>query len=339
MKKLVSVAGTLALLASAGVAHAQSGKVEYRATSPAARSEKPIPNRASWASRNLTPHRMQLQVLAGPTSVQALSIRGGFSSLQGGPSEFGLNVRHYRTHWKESVTLGPLTVSETREYSSTQTSLPIGFAFSPINNLEVGLALPFQFGVATDNPAYAFDDKPTKAFGDMPIWATYQFKNGPIQLGLRLAVFIPTQTDVQVQAGVPFMFRNGKIRVDSGVFFHFTANDPTMTEVLVPLRMGFQITPELYTGFQTGMNLGFYDGSSNITLPLFGFIGYTLPTSVGPIDIGMRFGFDQFAKGGDFADGPGYFARTVRPHNVQHGGGIDANDFSLSLGANLALQF
>lgn len=339
MKKILTLASAAALVATASFAQAQSGRVEYRATSPAARSEKPLPNRAAWASRNMTPNRMQLQILAGPTSLQALSIRGGFSTMQGGPSEFGLNVRHYRTNWQRSVTIGPITATERREYSSTQTSLPIGIAFSPINNLEVGLALPFQFGVAADHPARYYDDEPTTAFGDLPIWATYQLKDGPVQIGVRVAVFLPTQTDVQVQAGLPVLYRNGKVRVDSGLFFHFTANDPTVTELLIPMRVGFQITPEVYAGFQTGLNLGFTDGTSNITMPLFGFVGYTLPTSMGPIDLGLRFGFDQFAKGGTYADGTEYFPANVRPDNVQDGGGIDLNDFSMSLGANVALQF
>ena len=276
MKKVLAFLAGTAILATSVIASAQADPTDVRA-------------RNAWAARNLTPNVMELQILAGPTSVQALSI------AQGG--EFGLNIHRHDYGFGNDVSVG----------------MPLGVAFGVIDNLEVGLALPLQF-------------KPG-AFGDMPIWATYQFKNGPFQIGARLALYLPTNGTFQIQAGLPMMLRTGSIRLETGFFAHFRVQDfGGHHTFFAPLRVGFQIMPELYAGVQTAVNVHLRSGggSSNalVQVPLYGFVGYTLAGGLGPIDLGFRFGFDQFVTGGG-----------------GNGAHVDGKNFSFAMGANIGLQF
>lgn len=297
MKTLTASLAASALLLTAAGANAQSGQVERSGSSQrtasssatAAQTEAAVRARDAWSARNLTPYRMQLQILAGPTSSQALSIMGG-------RQEFGLNIHHVNEE------IGNIRIKD------NSVTMPLGFVFAPVDNLEVGLALPIGFSPGN--------------FGDMPLWATYQLTNGPFQIGIRGALYIPTDTDFQAQVGVPILIRTGTMRFDTGAFFHFGFHDKVSTDIIVPLRLGFQISHELYAGFQTGANIGLYDGATAFTMPLYGFVGYTLHGGLGPIDLGLRFGFDQFVKAGDM------------PNT-----GVDANDFSFAVGANIGLQF
>lgn len=281
MKKVLAFLAGVAILATSVIASAQADP----ASSADARA------RYAWAARNLTPNVMELQILVGPTSVQALSI------AQGG--EFGLNIHRH------AFNMGPgFGVA-----SDVSVSMPIGVAFGVIDGLEVGLALPIHF-------------KPGD-FGDMPIWATYQFKNGPFQIGARLALYMPTAGTFQLQAGLPMMLRTGNIRFETGIFGHFRFHDGTNVHTLfAPARVGFQIMPELYAGVQTAVNVDMGGGSAFVNVPLYGFVGYTLAGGLGPIDLGFRFGFDQFLNAGGGA-----------------GAHVDGRNFSFAMGANVALQF
>lgn len=296
MKKVLSCAAGAAILAASFAASAQTGQIERSgstaSTVPASSSNISAHEaraRNAWAARNLTPYRMQLQILAGPTSGQALSINGA-------APEFGLNFLR-------------------RDYGDTSeviVAMPLGLAFGVMDNLEVGIGLPIYF-------------KPGD-FGDLPLWATYQFMNGPFQMGARLALYMPTATDFQLQAGLPMLLRTGTFRLDTGVFAHFAFSDPVQTRVFAPLRIGFQISPELYAGVQTELGVSFIkvldESFVNFTMPLYGFVGYTLHGGLGPIDLGFRFGFDNFINAGDYV-----------------GDTIEAGNFSFAVGANVGLQF
>lgn len=266
-------------------AFAQQGSVENRQTrTSVSAAPSDVAARNAWASRNLTPFQKQLLILAGPTSIQALGVNNS--------GEFGLNIGV----WAEDGN------------SDTSVGLPLGFAFAPIDDLEVGLGLPIHLSPGD--------------FGDMPIWATYQFMDGNVQLGARLTLYLPTASDFGIQLGLPLVFRNGNMRLDSGAFVKITTSDPTQVNLHVPLRLGWQINNALYAGVQTAADVHFVDSANYFRMPLYGFVGYTLQGGLGPIDLGFRFGFDQLVEAGDFVDD------AFNPHR-----------FSFALGANVGLQF
>lgn len=275
MKRALFFTAIAAMLSLAPLASAQDDNSAAPARAQSASSD-------AWASRSLTPNKLQLQIFAGPTSQQALSIRGG-------TQEFGLTIRH-------------------RHPDSNRVGLPIGLAFGVLDNLEVGIGLPIYLSPGD--------------FGDLPIWATYQFMEGDFQMGAQLVLFLPTSSDFGVQLGLPMMYSNGRIRVDTGVFAKFRFSSPVATEIFAPARLGFQINDALYAGVQTELRLSLYKSHAHFNMPIYGFVGYTLNGGLGPIDLGFRFGFDNFIQAGDGVN------RAVELRN-----------FSFALGANIGLQF
>lgn len=253
----------------------------------------------AWANRSLVAKPMELQILSGPTSVQGLSITHPL--FTGANTDFGINIRHFRDRYE--TPLGDLV------YKDTMAAWPIGVSFGVIENLEVGMGLPLYLSPGD--------------FGDLPLWVTYKFLDGNVQLGARFALFFPTHTEFQLQAGLPLMARVRNMRIDSGAFFHFAFYDNVYTSIHMPLRLGWQVTQELYAGLQTGLDFGLQSDFFTFRMPLMGFVGYTIPNkSRATIDVAFRFGFDQFIKAGDGVEN-----------------GVDANDFSVAMGANFGIQF
>lgn len=276
MKRTLLFTAIAAMLSVASIASAQDD------TSTAAPTRVEAASGDAWASRSLTPNKLQLQIFAGPTSHQALAIRGG-------TQEFGLTIRH-------------------RHPDSNRVGLPIGLSFGVLENLEVGIALPIYLSPGD--------------FGDLPIWATYQFKEGNFQVGAQLALFLPTSSDFGIQLGVPMMYSNGNLRFDTGVYAKFTFSSPVATEIFAPARLGFQITDALYAGAQTELRMLIYKSYAHFNMPIYGFVGYTIDGGLGPIDLGFRFGFDNFIQAGDGV------------HRA-----VELRNFSFALGANIGLQF
>ena len=275
-----------------------------------------------WANRSLVQPRGQLQILSGPTGVQAMSVPG-FMSM--GVGSFGIDI--YRMGLRYSVDTGFGSVSFSG--GSSFTSWPIGVSYAPIDNLEVGIGLPIQLSPG--------------GFGNLPLWATYQFMDGGVQMGARLALYLPTQTGTGgfgnlfgIQAGLPVMLSLGTMRIDTGAFINVYiptgefSGDPTVS-LEIPARIGFQITDALFAGAQTGIYIPGFDG---VEIPLMGFVGYTLNPQFGPVDLGFRFGFDRAIWFGNALDQTGF----ARP-NGPRAGGVDFNDFSIAIGADLAIQF
>lgn len=277
MKRFLSFAILSALVAIAPLASAQD---DGTYTEGVNRSHVSADN--SWANRTLTPHKLQLQIFAGPTSHQALSIRGG-------AQEFGLTIRHSHP-------------------DHNQVGIPLGLSFGVLDNLEVGIGLPIYLSPGD--------------FGDLPIWATYQFLEGNFQMGAQLALFLPTSSDFGLQLGLPMMYSNGNIRVDTGVFARVNFSSPVASSIFVPARIGFQITDALYAGAQTEFRVSLYRSHAYFNMPIYGFVGYTLDGGLGPIDLGFRFGFDNFIRAGHGVD------RVVELRN-----------FGFALGANIGIQF
>lgn len=283
------------LLAFAGVANAQD-----RADRSSFQAGEEI-----WANRGLVTNRMELQILTGPNSVQGLSTLSPYYNGVFGQSvghEFGINIQR--------LDIRTEVFGESVHTSDVYAVWPIGFAFGPVENLEVGLALPLYLSPSD--------------FGDLPLWATYRFVDGKVQVGARLALYMPTASRFQMQFGLPVMVSTGRIRVDTGAFIHLTFNENhVLTVINAPVRVGFQVTPELYAGFQSGLMFTVADGFFDFTLPLMGFVGYTIPTNTRSIiDVGVRTGFEHFLSAGDGA-----------------GDAIDFGNFSFAFGGTFAIQF
>lgn len=245
---------------------------------------------SAWSARNLTPFRKQLLVLAGPTSVQSLTVY---------PREFGFSQRFFFRDRDQTAL--PNTVIDSQ--------IPIGIAYAPINNLEVGAALP----IALDN-----------SFSHLPVWLTYQFIDGAFQLGVRHAFYVPLQTGSAFgyQLSVPMMIRTGFLRMETAAAFDFFSSSPFTFRFSVPFRLGFQITPAWYAGFQTGVQVAKTGNVDPLfVMPLYGFVGHTITTKGTPVDISLRVGFDNFVN-----------VNSTTP------AAVTARHFSLAAGLNFGFE-
>ena len=88
----------------------------------------------------------------------------------------------------------------------TFASLDLGGAISPIENLEVGLSTELTGAVpaAGGNSLITVIFSPQASYGDIPIYARYQFAESEVALAaVDLALVLPTNTDFQLIAGLP----------------------------------------------------------------------------------------------------------------------------------------
>jgi len=88
----------------------------------------------------------------------------------------------------------------------TFSSLDIGGAVSPIENLEVGLsteltgAIPAPGGIGLVTVLFS----PTASYGDIPIYARYQYARSETALAaVDLVLVLPSNTDFSLTAGIP----------------------------------------------------------------------------------------------------------------------------------------
>lgn len=299
MKRGVAILAVISILSILSVGYAQSSS-EAPAQQTSARNKNANnanalhdPENDMWTKRSLTARGKDIQLLIGPTSRQALSL---YPTM-----EFGLDV--HRLHKGDIHEIGKRNVG---------VYVPIGIAYGITDNLEIGTAVPFQV-------------KP----GDMhniPLWLTYGFLDGPFQMGAQFALSLPLNAPIEVQLGLPMQLSTGILRLDTGFYTVFSFTERVTTTLRVPLRFGFQATQNVYAGIQTEVAVGIQKRADDsrrttATMPLYGFLGYTVDGLHGPIDIAVRFGFDRLVSGG------GGF-----------GADVSAEEFSFAIGANLIFE-
>jgi hypothetical protein len=85
-------------------------------------------------------------------------------------------------------------------------SLDIGGAVSPIENLELGLsteltgAVPAPGGIGLISAIFP----PDASYGDIPVYARYQYAESEVAFaGVDLVLILPANTDLSITAGFP----------------------------------------------------------------------------------------------------------------------------------------
>lgn len=88
----------------------------------------------------------------------------------------------------------------------TFSALDLGGAISPIENLEVGVSTELTGAVPAPggNSLIPIIFSPQASYGDIPIYARYQFAESDVALAaVDLALVLPSNTDFQLVAGLP----------------------------------------------------------------------------------------------------------------------------------------
>jgi hypothetical protein len=202
--------------------------------------------------------------------------------------------------------------------TGTFSSLDIGGAVSPIENLELGLsteltgAVPAPGGISLISVIFS----PQASYGDIPVYARYQFAESEMALiAVDLVLVLPTNTDFSITAGLPLRVLElfGLFTMDMNLNFRYRNGDKYAAFIGSPSKntadftfSGASITNITDNGYvEIGggvgiVNVGGGAGAKNVVeLPFFLGGGYTY---VGKVlaDIFVQFGFDPLMT----ANGP-----------------------------------
>lgn len=213
---------------------------------------------------------------------------------------------------------GRLTVGGVKLGSGTFSSLDIGGAISPIENLELGLSteltgsIPAPGGISLISVIFS----PQASYGDIPVYARYQFAESEVALlAVDLVLVLPTNTDLSITAGLPLRVLElfGLFTMDMNLNVRYRNGDKYAAFITSPSKNTAEftfdgaaimnITDNGYVEIGGGVgivNVGGGAGAKNVVeLPFFLGGGYTY---VGKVlaDIFVQFGFDPLMT----ANGP-----------------------------------
>ena len=192
--------------------------------------------------------------------------------------------------------------------SGTFSSMDLGGAVSPIENLELGLSteltgsVPAPGGVSLIGVIFS----PQASYGDIPIYARYQFAKSDVALlGVDLVLVLPTNTDFSITAGLPLrilevfglftMDMNLNVRYRNGDKYAIANGAKNTADFTFSGASITNITDNGYIEIGGGVgivNVGGVAGAKNVVeLPFFLGGGYTYEGDV-LVDIFTQFGFN-----------------------------------------------
>lgn len=204
---------------------------------------------------------------------------------------------------------GRLTIGGVLGSSGVFSSLDIGGAVSPIENLELGLsteltgAVPAPGGIGLISAIFS----PDASYGDIPVYARYQYAESEVAFaGVDLVLILPANTDLSITAGFPLrivelfelftMDMNINIRYRNGDAYAAYVSDPSKNTADFTFSGASitNITDHGYIEIGGGVgltNVGGGDGAKNVVeLPFFLGGGYTYEGKV-LVDIFTQFGW------------------------------------------------
>jgi hypothetical protein len=193
--------------------------------------------------------------------------------------------------------------------SGAFSSLDIGGAVSPIENLEVGLsteltgAVPAPGGISLITVIFS----PQASYGDIPIYARYQYAENETALAaVDLTLVLPSNTDFSMTAGLPLrvlelfglftMDMNINIRYRNGDKYAAFITDPSKNTADFTFSGGavINITDNGYIEIGGGAGVvnvgGGTDAKNVVEIPFFLGGGYTYEGKV-LVDIFAQFGW------------------------------------------------
>jgi hypothetical protein len=204
---------------------------------------------------------------------------------------------------------GRLTIGRVLGSSGVFSSLDIGGAVSPIENLELGLsteltgAVPAPGGIGLISAIFS----PDAGYGDIPIYARYQYAKAENAIaGVDLVLILPANSDFSMTAGFPLrivelfglftMDMNINIRYRNGDAYAAYISDPSKNTADFTFSGASitNITDHGYIEIGGGVgltNVGGGAGAKNVVeLPFFLGGGYTYEGKV-LVDIFTQFGW------------------------------------------------
>lgn len=245
-----------------------------------------------WSRRHLTAPMNSLRIIAGPGQPMLMGERFGNQIPDGGFQ-----------YLREPAT-GVGAASNDAEYWFRG-----GVGFGLTEDWEAGaLFLPFQFA-------------PHFTFSNITVFITRGFRFKHFDFGFRYSFQTPHKDSGggrvwDMNPSVPFLFRLGRVRLDTGVFVPFATRD-WWIGVNVPLRVSVSVTPHVFVAGESGFVVPRFEDPHRTTVPLGGMLGYTALFGSKVVDFTAMFSWDSF-----YRPSPTDGANSVEPGAYRVGAGI-----------------
>jgi len=146
--------------------------------------------------------------------------------------------------------------------NQTLVALDFGAAFSPLQNLEVGIS-SYRLGATPPKAAQGLIPilvSPSGDFGDMPLYGRYSFlRKDYVEMALDLVFVLPSNTNFATTFGVPVRIRaRPRVTIDTGIELTVLTKS-TGANLEFPVSGIFNITPAGFIFGESGFsfqNLG-----------------------------------------------------------------------------------
>ncbi len=206
--------------------------------------------------------------------------------------------------------------SSTVQADTPLISIDMGAAFSPLENLEVGVS---NYRVASTPPnagqgMFPIVVQPTGGFGDMPLYVRYSFlRKDYVEMAADFVFLIPSWTNLSATFGLPMRIRvRDSVSIDTGTALVILANGIGLN-VEVPLKATYNIRPAGFLFADSGFsfqnlarnvrsgsyydsNLAFPVATNQVFIPLGAGGGYThVIKDIVMLDAFARFGWNPLA--------------------------------------------
>lgn len=194
-------------------------------------------------------------------------------------------------------------------------SIDIGGAFSPLENLEVGIT-NYRLGSSgpvTGQSMFPIVVAPIGTFGDMPIYVRYSFlRKDYVEMAADLVIHIPTWTNLAATFGLPVRIRvRDTVSIDTGTELTVLSNGAGLN-VELPFKFTYNPSPAGFLFADSGFSFqnlarnvlsnSFYDSNlafpvarNQVFIPLAVGGGYThVVKDIVMLDVFARFGWNPF---------------------------------------------
>lgn len=202
----------------------------------------------------------------------------------------------------------------------TLVALDFGAAFSPLENLEVGIS-NYRLGSTPPKASqglFPIIASPSGDFGDIPIYGRYSFmRKDYVEMSLDLVMVLPSNTNFAMTFGVPVRIRaRPSVTIDTGMELTVLTKGAG-TNIELPVKGTFNITPAGFIFGESGFsfqnlgrnaistvttssvpdsNVAFPVAKNQVFMPLAIGGGYTVVVKGKVmIDVFGRFGWNPFA--------------------------------------------
>ena len=194
-------------------------------------------------------------------------------------------------------------------------SLDFGAAFSPLENLEVGIS-NYRLGSSgpvTGQAMFPIVVAPRGSFGDMPVYVRYSFmRKDYVEMAADFVLSIPSWTNLSATFGLPVRVRvRDTVSIDTGTEFVVLSNGAGLN-VEVPFKFTYSPKPAGFIFADSGFsfqnlarnvtggsyydsNLAFPVARNQVFVPLAVGGGYThVLKDIVMLDVFARFGWNPF---------------------------------------------